>query len=84
MEIYCLNNKKTESFDPGVSFEEIFNRLALTLKGCPVCVCANGKIMDMGAKVYEDCDVEFLDATSSMGARSYLLGLVFGTGICAL
>lgn len=77
MEIYCINNKKTESFEPGISFAEIFDRLEVTLKGAPMCVCANGKVKDMASKVYEDCDVEFLDATTSMGARSYLLGLVF-------
>ena len=77
MEIYCINNKKTESFNPGVTFTQIFNTLKITLRGCPMCVYANGKVMDMEAKVYEDCDVEFLDATTSTGARSCLLGLVF-------
>ena len=77
MEIFCKNNKKTESFNPGVSFSEIFTELGVTLKSCPICVTANGKVMDLEAKVYEDCDVEFLDATTSLGARSYLLGLVF-------
>ena len=42
-----------------------------------MCVYANGIVKDMEAKVYEDCDVEFLDATTSTGARSCLLGLVF-------
>ena len=77
MEIYCINNKKTESFKPGVSFTEIFNTLEVSLRGYPMCVCANGKVLDMETKVYEECDVEFLDATTSMGARTYLLGLVF-------
>ena len=77
MEIYCINNKKTESFNPGVSFAEIFNNLNVTLKGSPICVCSNGRVMDMESKAYENCDVEFLDATTSIGARSYLLGLVF-------
>ncbi|MBQ1751843.1 MAG: nucleoside kinase, partial [Paludibacteraceae bacterium] len=77
MEIYCINNKKTESFEPGISFSEVFKRFDLTLKGAPMCVCANGKITDLDSKVYEACDVEFLDATTSLGARSYLLGLVF-------
>ncbi|MBO7049069.1 MAG: nucleoside kinase [Bacteroidaceae bacterium] len=77
MEIYCINNKKTESFNPGVSFSEIFTTLGVTLKSSPVCVTANGRLTDMEARVYEDCDVEFLDATSSLGARSYSQGLVF-------
>lgn len=77
MEIYCINNKKTESFNPGVSFSEIFVTFGLTLKSSPVCVTANGRLTDMEARVYEDCDVEFLDATSSLGARSYSQGLVF-------
>ena len=42
-----------------------------------MCVYANGIVKDMEAKVYENCDVEFLDATTSTGARSCLLGLVF-------
>ena len=77
MEIYCINNKKTESFNPGVSFSEIFVTFGLTLKSSPVCVTANGRLTDMEARVYEDCDVEFMDATSSLGARSYSQGLVF-------
>ena len=77
MEIYCINNKKTESFNPGVSFSEIFTTLGVTLKSSPVCVTANGRLIDMEARVYEDCDVEFMDATSSLGARSYSQGLVF-------
>ena len=77
MEIYCINNKKTQSFNPGVTFTEIFSALDVPLKGSPICVCANGKVMDMETRVYEEFDVEFLDATTSLGARSYLLGLVF-------
>ena len=77
MEIYCKNNGKTESFNPGVSFTEIFSTMGITLRSCPMCVYANGIVKDMETKVYEDCDVEFLDATTSTGARSCLLGLVF-------
>ena len=77
MEIYCINNRKTESFEPGITFAQVFERFGITLKSSPMCVCANGKVMDLDAKVYEECDVEFLDATTSIGARSYLLGLVF-------
>jgi len=77
MEIYCINSKKSESFNPGVTFTEIFNQMGVQLKGCPMCVYANGKAMDMESKVYEDCDVEFLDVTTSTGSRSCLLGLVF-------
>ena len=50
MEIYCINNKKTESFEPGISFSEVFKRFDLTLKGAPMCVCANGKITDLESK----------------------------------
>ena len=77
MEIYCKNNGKTESFNPGVSFTEIFSTMGIKLRSCPMCVYANGIVKDMETKVYEDCDVEFLDATTSTGARSCLLGLVF-------
>ena len=77
MEIFCINNKKTQSFNPGVTYTDVFARLDVRLKSSPVCVTANGRLTDMEAKVYEDCDVEFLDATSSIGARSYSQGLVF-------
>ena len=42
-----------------------------------MCVCVNGEVTHMDDKAYKDCDVEFLDTTSSTGARSCLLGLVF-------
>ena len=77
MEIYCINNKKTDSFNPGVTYTEVFNALGVTLKSSPVCVISNGRLTDMNAQVYWECDVEFLDATSSIGARSYSQGLVF-------
>ena len=77
MEIYCKNNGKTGSFNPGVTFSEIFTTMDISLRSCPMCVYANGIVKDMETKVYEDCDVEFLDATTSTGARSCLLGLVF-------
>lgn len=77
MEIYCINNNKSDSFNPGVSFIEVFKSMGVSLKSCPICVTANGKVMDLQAKVYEDCDVEYLDVTTSIGARSYSQGLVF-------
>lgn len=77
MEIYCKNNGKTGSFNPGDTFSEIFSSMDISLRSCPMCVYANGIVKDMETKVYEDCDVEFLDATTSTGARSCLLGLVF-------
>ena len=77
MEIYCINNNKSDSFNPGVTFIEVFKAMGVSLKSCPICVTANGKVMDLQAKVYEDCDVEYLDVTTSIGARSYSQGLVF-------
>lgn len=77
MEIYCINNNKSDSFNPSVSFIEVFKSMGVSLKSCPICVTANGKVMDLQAKVYEDCDVEYLDVTTSIGARSYSQGLVF-------
>jgi len=77
MEIYCINSKKSGSFNPGVTYTEVFGQLDVQLKGCPLCVTSNGRLQDMESKVYEDCDVEFLDVTTSIGARSYTHGLVF-------
>ena len=77
MEIYCINNKKTESFNPGSTYSEMFDKFRPELKSCPVCTTVNGKVTDMDSKCYEDCDVEFLDVTTSIGARSYSQGLVF-------
>ena len=77
MEIYCINNKKTESFNPGSTYSEMFDKFRPELKSCPVCTTVNGKVTDMESKCYEDCDVEFLDVTTSIGARSYSQGLVF-------
>ena len=77
MEIFCKNIGKTASFNPGVSFSGIYSELGISMKGCPMCVCVNGEITHLDDKAYRDCDIEFLDATSSTGARSCLLGLVF-------
>jgi len=77
MEIFCKNIAKTGSFNPGTSFSEIYSELGISLRGCPMCVSVNGDVTNMDDKAYKDCDVEFLDTTSSTGARSCLLGLVF-------
>lgn len=77
MEIFCKNIKKSVICNPGITFSELYSIAGISLKACPLCVCANGIISDLGSKIYEDCDVEFLDVTSSIGARVYSLGLVF-------
>ncbi len=77
MEIFCKNNNKSFSCKPGMSFSDIFTEAGIELKGCPLCASTNGKIVDMNTCVYQDSDVEFLDVTTSIGARVYSLGLVF-------
>lgn len=77
MKVYCINNQRRESFEPGVDYTQVFNRMEVELKAAPICVISNGKVMEMNAKVYEECDVEFLDVTGNIGARCYSQGLTF-------
>ncbi len=77
MEILCKNNNKNYSCKPGMSFSQILEVCGQVTASTPVCVNANGKIFDMTSCLYEDADVEFLDASTNIGARVYCLGLVF-------
>lgn len=77
MDVFCNNTEKQLDCKPTTSFTELYSLSGTKLKSSPVCVCANGVLMDMCDKVYEECDFEFLDATSTIGARTYSHGLVF-------
>ncbi len=77
MEVFCKNTGKQLDCKPATTFTELYGLSGTELKSSPVCVCANGVLMDMSDKVYEECQIEFLDATSTIGARTYSHGLVF-------
>lgn len=77
MIVFCKNTGKQIDCEPATTFTELYSLSGTKLKSNPVCVCANGVLMDMGDKVYEECDIDFCDATSTIGARTYAHGLVF-------
>ena len=77
MDIYIKNLGQTVGAEPGITFQELFGKLEISLKSCPLCALANGKLCNLSDRIYDNADVEYLDATDSFGARVYTLGLVF-------
>ena len=77
MDIYIKNLAQTIGAEPGITFQELFGKLEISLKSCPLCALANGKLCNLSDRIYDNADVEYLDATDSFGARVYTLGLVF-------
>lgn len=75
--INCKNNNKTKEFAEGVTFLDIYNGFDLGFKYKPMCVLDCNKRRDLTRRVYQNTDVEFLTITSSIGLRTYTLGLFF-------
>src|SRR5574344_658128 len=75
--INCKNNNKTKEFAEGVTFLDIYNGFDLGFNYKPMCVLDCNKRKDLTRRVYQNTDVEFLTITSSIGLRTYTLGLFF-------
>src|SRR5574344_19732 len=87
IKINCKNNQEIKEFAEGVTFLDIYNGFDLGFKYKPMCVLDCNKRRDLTRCVYQNTDVEFLNITSSIGLRTYTLGLFFifykaGTDIC--
>ena len=75
--IRCRNNGQTLSVPMNSTLEEVF---ALTRTGMarePVLAKVNNKVEGLHYRIYNSCDVEFLDITSPSGMRAYTRSLFF-------
>ena len=71
IQIRCKNNKKTQNVTIGSTLSEIFRELNLKMEYGPLSVKVNNKVEGLHYRVYHNKDIEYLDITSSSGARAY-------------
>ena len=71
IQIRCKNNKKTQNVTIGSTLSEIFRELNLKMKYGPLSVKVNNKVEGLHYRIYHNKDIEYLDITSSSGARAY-------------
>ncbi|MCD8297625.1 MAG: nucleoside kinase [Prevotella sp.] len=77
VQIRCKNNKKIQNIAIGSTLSDVFNEFNLKMDYGPISAKVNNKVEGMLFQVYHDMDVEFLDVTSSSGARAYTRTLFF-------
>lgn len=71
IQIRCKNNKKTQNVTIGSTLSEIFRELNLKMDYGPLSVKVNNKVEGLHYRIYHNKDIEYLDITSSSGARAY-------------
>lgn len=71
IQIRCKNNKKTQNVTIGSTLSEIFRELNLKMEYGPLSVKVNNKVEGLHYRIYHNKDIEYLDITSSSGARAY-------------
>lgn len=71
IQIRCKNNKKTQNVTIGSTLSEIFHELNLKMEYGPLSVKVNNKVEGLHYRIYHNKDIEYLDITSSSGARAY-------------
>ncbi|MCD8202734.1 MAG: nucleoside kinase [Prevotella sp.] len=77
IQIRCKNNKKIQNIEIGSTLSDVFNEFNLKMDYGPISAKVNNKVEGLTFKVYHNMDVEFLDVTSSSGARAYTRTLFF-------
>lgn len=71
IQIRCKNNKITQNVTIGSTLSEIFRELNLKMEYGPLSVKVNNKVEGLHYRIYHNKDIEYLDITSSSGARAY-------------
>ena len=79
LQIRCKNNNKTKSFAEGVSLLDVYQEFADDLHFRYPVVSAKVNNVSQGLKfrVYQNRDVEFIDASDGSGRRVYVRSLCF-------
>lgn len=77
LKIRCKNTKKIIEVATGSRLSDIFSLSGAVLKSQPTSAKVNNRVLSMRARLYHNCDVEFLDVTSSSGMRAYTRTLFF-------
>ena len=75
--IYCCNTGKKIEVEGGESLLSIYNRIDLNMPYPAVTARVNNKSESLNFRVYNTCDVEFVDISDASGMRAYERSLSF-------
>ena len=75
--IYCCNTGTKIEVEGGESLLSIYNRIDLNMPHPAVTARVNNKSESLNFRVYNTCDVEFVDITDASGMRAYERSLSF-------
>ena len=75
--IYCRNNNSKIEVEGGESLLSIYCRIGLDLPHRAVTARVNNKSESLLFRIYNTCDVEFVDITDASGMRAYERSLIF-------
>ena len=79
LQIRCKNNNKTKSFPEGTSLLDVYHEFAdeLQMPFPVVSAKVNNAPQGLKFRLYQNRDVEFLDARQGSGHRVYVRSLCF-------
>ena len=79
VQVRCKNNGITKSFPEGISLLEVYQALAdeIKLPSPVVAAKVNNTAQGLKFRLYQNRDVEFLDAREGSGHRVYVRSLSF-------
>lgn len=75
--IYCTNTASQIEVEGGETLLDIYKHLSITLTYPAVTARVNYKSEGLDYRVYNPCDVEFVDITDPSGMRAYVRSLCF-------
>lgn len=75
--IYCTNTASQIEVEGGETLLDIYKRLSIPLTYPAVTARVNYKSEGLDYRVYNPCDVEFVDITDPSGMRAYVRSLCF-------
>ena len=77
VEIFCRNTQALISVNGGERLLDIYNNLHLNTPLRAVTARVNNKSESLDFRIYNNCDVEFVDISNSSGMRAYIRSLCF-------
>ncbi|MBO7318202.1 MAG: nucleoside kinase, partial [Bacteroidales bacterium] len=75
--IYCRNTNSQIEVEGGESLLSIYNRLNINMQHRAVTARVNNKSESLNFRIYNTCDVEFVDISDASGMRAYERSLFF-------
>ncbi len=75
--IYCCNTGENIDVEGGESLLSIYNRIGLSMPHGAITARVNNKSESLNFRIYNTCDVEFVDISDASGMRVYERSLSF-------